>query len=376
MCWPPVGREVGNEAADTRLPQRVVVCKSTHTTLSQQIMGISPSSSSHPSPKIFGSQTLASLARIFGAKGHGNGGLIQHRQDTDLREEIDTMKKRMSDLTQERDKANADTKEKSVALAAVQQERDALSGRMEELRKKSTILAEEIGALNGKLEQAHGQSDSLKQQLGRRETEMQIVANELFQIKTKHGQTVALLDARTAELKGAQAFLTKADSMSGADVVRMVEGLDAEILQTAAFVADHFVVEKRQGMTEEVQAAIDRLVDLLGPKIVDLLGRAEHANDPTLIQLACQAATTTYARWIIVSWDFDDPNYDNFLKHIYITVQQAGELTSSLRNSSHLIIDLRGSSHCGAMASTDSDTCPEHASWGRGRIIGPRPTRR
>jgi len=113
--------------------------------------------------------------------------------------------------------------------------------------------------------------------------------------------------------------------------VRMVEGLDAEILQTAAFMADHFAFEERQDVTEEIQGAIDRLVGLLGPNIVDLLGRTEHANDPTLIQLACQATTATYCRWIILSWDFDDPHFDDFLKHIYMTVQHAEDQAISGR---------------------------------------------
>lgn len=290
-------------------------------------MGHSSSRNASSSYKIFGSQSLTALARVLGI--HNNDGLIHYREDVDLREEIDVMKKTMSELTLERNKARDEIKENSVALAAVQQERDGLNGRMEELNKQSTLLEEQIGALNGQLGEAQGQTDGLKQQLGHRETEMQIIANELSQIKTKHSQTVALLDARTSELKGAQAFLTKADSTSSADVVRMMEGLDAEILQTAAFMADHFVFDERQHVTEEMQEAIDRLGDLLGPKIVDSLGRAGHANDPTLIQLACQAATVAYVRWIIMSWDFDDPNFDEFLKHIYMTVQNAGKLTLS-----------------------------------------------
>jgi hypothetical protein len=62
--------------------------------------------------------------------------------------------------------------------------------------------------------------------------------------------------------------------------------------------------------------------------MADLLGSTEHAEDPMLIQLACQASATAYCRWIILSWDFEDPNFDHFLEHIYMTVQGAGKLTS------------------------------------------------
>ncbi|KIM76592.1 hypothetical protein PILCRDRAFT_34404, partial [Piloderma croceum F 1598] len=186
--------------------------------------------------------------------------------------------------------------------------------------------------LNSQLGQEQGQKDGLKQLLERRETELQIATNELVQTRTKYTETSALLDTRTSELKGAQAFLTKADSVAGADVVRMVEGLDAEILQTAAFMADHFVFDGgKQDMNDEVHEAVGRLGELLGPRMVDLLGSTDHAHDPTLIQLACQATIAAYCRYIIVSWDFDDIHYDQFLKDIYATVHEAEDQAVSGR---------------------------------------------
>jgi hypothetical protein len=292
-------------------------------------MGSSLSKNGSTAPKILGSEALASIARVFSGGDHNGRGLIHYRQDVDLREELEVAKRMLEEkvgsLTLERDKAIEDGAGKAVALAAVQRERDEVRGRMEELNKKSKVLGDQIGGLNEQLGQVQGQANGLKEQLARREGEMQIVTNELTQIKIQHSQTIALLDTRTAELKGAQAFLTKADSTSGADVVRMVEGLNAEIHQTAAFMADHFVFDERQGMTDEVKEGCERLSELLGPKIVDVLGSTEHANDPMLIQLACQAVATAHCRWIILSWDFEDHNYDNFLRHIYITVQRAGE---------------------------------------------------
>jgi DNA repair exonuclease SbcCD ATPase subunit len=291
-------------------------------------MGNSSSKHNSFSPKIFANDALASLARIWKAKTNNDRGLIHYRQDVDIRAELEAIKRSMGEMIQERDEAKDEIMQKGDALAAVQQERDTLNERMEELSQQLRLATDRIAALKSRIAQEEGQTSGLRQQLTRSETEMQIVSNELAQTKTRHSQTTALLDTRTLELKGAQAFLTKADSMSGADVVRMVEGLDAEILQTAAFIADHFIFEEKRDVTEEVQAAIERLVELLGPTIVDLLGTTEHAHDPTLIQLACQASMAVYSRWIILAWDFDDNNYDQFLKHIYMTVQGAGERIS------------------------------------------------
>lgn len=294
-------------------------------------MGSSFSKNSSPAPKILGSQSLANLARIFNGGDHNERGLIHYRQDVDLHKELEvakrTLEEKIGSLTLERDTAIKDMGKKTEELVAVQRERDEVRDHMEELNQQSKVLGDHIGSLNEQLGQAQGHAKGLKEQLSRREAEMRMVTNELTQIKTQHSQTVALLDTRTAELKGAQAFLTKADSTSGADVVRMIEGLDAEIHQTAAFMADHFVFDVRQDMGEEVKDACERIAGLLGPKIADLLGSTDHAEDPILIQLACQASAAAYCRWIILSWDFEDHDYDNFLRHIYMTVQGAGELT-------------------------------------------------
>lgn len=284
------------------------------------------SSSPHKVNEVLAS-LLVFIGRTWKALGGNNKGLIHYQQDVDLREELEIMKRSLGELTQERDRAKDEIKEKSDALAAVQQERDTLSGRTEELSLKSRDLVDQIAVLNGQLGQEQGQKDGLKQLLERRETELQIATNELVQTRTKYTETSALLDIRTSELKGAQVFLTKADLVAGADVVRMVEGLDAEILQTAAFMADHFVFDDgKQDMNDEVHEAVGRLGELLGPKMVNLLGSTDHAHDPTLIQLACQATIAAYCRYIIVSWDFDDIHYDQFLKDIYATVHEAGEL--------------------------------------------------
>lgn len=340
-------------------------------------MGSSTSKNVSTESKVLGAKALASIARIF-PKVQSDRVLVQYRQDVDIREELEALKKSMeeqvSSLSEERDKAKEEIREKSDALAAVQQERDELDERVAELIKGSRLLGDSMTLLNDQLGHAQAQTDGLRQQMERRETEMRMVTNEMAQIKTKHGQTIALLDTRTAELKGAQAFLTKADSASGADVVRMVEGLDAEILQMSAYVADHFEFGERQAVNDEIQGACDRLADLLGPKIVDHLGSTVHAHDPMLIQLACQAATAAYCRWIILAWDFDEEDFNHFLQHIYLTVRESGELTSFKFMPVEEDLPLtfrcpRGSSCWWEMAVNNAHLCTAHVTRQRRHII-------
>lgn len=257
----------------------------------------------------------------------GKSGLIKGPQNADLRGEFEAMQKTMEDqvlvLSEERDTAHEEMRQQSAVLAAVQLERDELKLWIKQLNQQ----------MNDEL----NQRKTLKGQLDRREKDMQLFSTEFAQIKTQHTETVRLLDARTTELKGAQAFLAKADTTLGSDVVRMIEGLDAEIMQMSAFVADHFEFEhpKPYHTNEDVQAASTRLAELIGPKMVDLLATTEHAQDPLVIQLACQAATAAYCRYIVTSWDVDDDNFNHLLQEAYLTVHAAGMFSSAFKTGNH-----------------------------------------
>ncbi|KZP28387.1 hypothetical protein FIBSPDRAFT_917651 [Athelia psychrophila] len=233
----------------------------------------------------------------------------------------------------ERDEAQEEMGQQSEVLAGVQLDRDELSTRAAGLEERGKLLKFSIEQLNRQLNDELNQSKALKGQLDRREMDMQMLSNALAQLKAQHMQTVTQLDARTTELKGAQAFLPKADTTSGASVVRMIEGLDAEIMQMSAFVADHFEFEhpKPYHMNEDVQAASTRLAELIGPKMVDLLATTEHAQDPLVIQLACQTATSTYCRYIVTSWDIDDDNFNHLLQEAYLTIHGAGMSSSGFK---------------------------------------------
>ncbi|KAF7969623.1 hypothetical protein HWV62_26799 [Athelia sp. TMB] len=256
---------------------------------------------------------------------------INGSQDADLRDEFETMKKNMEEqvlsLTGERDKAQEEVRKQKDVLAAVQLDRDELSTQVAGMGEQGRIMKFGMEQLNQQLDRQLQQANTLKAQLDRRETEMRTLSDELAQIKTQHTQTVTLLDARTTELKGAQVFLTKSGSMSGADVVRMIEGLDAEILQTSAFVAYRFEFQypKSYDMNDELQGASTRLAEVIGPQMVDFLATTEHAQEPLVIRLACQAATAAFCRWVMMSWDIEDENINHFLQEAYLTIQNAEE---------------------------------------------------
>ncbi|TFK22624.1 hypothetical protein FA15DRAFT_681565 [Coprinopsis marcescibilis] len=205
-----------------------------------------------------------------------------------------------------------------------------------------------------------------------------------------HAQTVEYEDAqqllavRTQELSGAQIFLSKADTLSGADVIGMVETLNAEIMQLGAHMAESFAplfegsepntqAEGRRvtssspasssgsyGMDElavvktpgddddfriprtespeqlleaeiEAKDAMAQALEVFGPTMVDLLQRMNHSRDPILLQFAFQGGMSAYTHWIISSWFFEDPEDEVLLSEVYARVREAEEQAVSGR---------------------------------------------
>ena len=152
----------------------------------------------------------------------------------------------------------------------------------------------------------------------------------------RHSQTKRLLDDRTAELKGAQVFLTTADRYSGADIIKMAESLNAEIFQVSALMAellaDAPIVEdsvQRAQYIQEYQGYLDGGRKILGSRIVDYLitESTKIRVDPLPLQLAFQALLTG---WCIheVNHFCEGPAGES-LKQIYEHIYKSGKSFAS-----------------------------------------------
>jgi hypothetical protein len=134
------------------------------------------------------------------------------------------------------------------------------------------------------------------------------MSHQLQGAETQHQRTLRLLEAKTSTLKGVQAFLTKEDSFSGGDVIAMVDTLNAEILQIAAFIADRLddTPKDLNAATDEAKAAHNIAVDSLGESMVRILESRSvqpKLDDDTMeLQIALQFCLTYSCHSIIESW--------------------------------------------------------------------------
>ena len=222
--------------------------------------------------------------------------------------------------------------------------------------------------LEAELENIQGEKKAQARQLHLQSLDLKASEDESRVLKVQHGQALELLKSRTSELIGAEAFLTKADSLSGSDVLDMVTGLNMEASQTAAFMADSFEFRKRGEIIDDsadVIVACRHASEVIGERMVHLLRSTEHAEDPMLIQIALQSAMLCVSEWIIDAWCFQDEYRNIFLHEVYRTVQESGKILFVFGSERYSSNELRrGSSSGGQMASINTTSRPKNGSGG------------
>lgn len=220
----------------------------------------------------------------------------------------DRLKTEIIRLTNNLKKASKEADEIQARLLQEQGEREKVQQERFKLQNEHQKLQQDL--------------NSYQQQLQMRETDKKALKNELQAIQTKFNDQTTLLNDRTRELRGAQAFLSTADTLSGAEVMRLVDELNQEIMQTAAFISDSFDFARKPEHIDEIKEASRRTSELIGPAMTSLLSTVQHGEDPLLIQIALQAATVEFSRWIIMTWDFDGLQAEQPLAEIYGDVRE------------------------------------------------------
>lgn len=148
--------------------------------------------------------------------------------------------------------------------------------------------------------------------------------NQLQAIQSTQKTTQELLDIRTNELNHAQTFLSKADNVSHAQVLGMVENLNTLGFQLAALLTDNtpFRAERPAGISQ-VKAGVE---PLLGKEMTEILVRDPHHEDPINVQTALQAMISGFASHIITSWDLNfDPARNDLLRNIHNKLFEIGQ---------------------------------------------------
>ena len=253
-----------------------------------------------------------------------------------------TRKKQLSTITC----SQCDTlaKEKAVLKAQLEAGRHDLAEANKqsgELKRSIQTLVGEKGELlasaNIERERVHREETEAKKQIRdlqaknqKIEQEFNILKGTLRGVEENHSHTVNLLEERTAELKGAQTFLTTVDLYAGAEIREMVEALNDEIFHGATIVSglledrNAFEVDERRRDAQLTRDHRDYLTQLIGPKLAEHLSAKSNQiqMDPFPLQLAVQAFLTKWCVFMVDSFYPGPASSD--LKEIYRRIWESG----------------------------------------------------
>lgn len=223
---------------------------------------------------------------------------------------------------------NVDRTQAHSDLRKVRKSLDGYAPKLDESLREIESLRRELSCAKDSKRMAV----ELRHRLDIQTKELHSARDESSALKKEFTQLLTLLEDRTSELKGAQSFLTTADTFSGAEVTSTLQRLNAEVLQSTAFMAESMVelffheTTTRVSKTDEQLAACKRASGAIGGVIIHFLGTKKHKDDPILIQIAFQAYLTYHLRWITCAWIIGgDENHNRFIDSIYQSVHEKGE---------------------------------------------------
>src|ERR1700722_4866797 len=202
-------------------------------------------------------------------------------------------------------------------------------GRPEMERKDAEIrrLVEELHKLEDGNRELKKELHRANHQTELLQTDLQSRVRQTDQLTERCKRMVDLWGTRTQELASAQTFLTKEDAFSGEEVMRLVQALNNETLQAAAYIADSFGFEQvkdgEEGGLEELQEAGQRTGSLLGDEVVCLLQSTKHLEDPLVLEVAIQSSIALCCR-CVSAWFVNDPPGERFVAQILDGIRESG----------------------------------------------------
>ena len=317
-------------------------------------------------------------SRIVGRKDEngrfraGNGSEVQHRDDRqrrrkseELRQKMQYYESQMREMEQDIQWYVRENQRIREGRAQAREDRKAMEMKCNLAEKESASLGEQLQTNRSENNRLRHDNQALQEELRRKEQEIKALQTASRHKEATHSQVAALLETRTSELKGAQTFLTKADTFSGADLILMVEGLNADILETAAYMTDTFDFGQSSQMisTGRQQSVHESIKSGLGQIMTNLL--VQHGRDQMLIQIAVQAHLSRWCHHIASTWiiDAEKDGFNGILADLYEIISANGEFICDVMAQETNIDSCRGPIGVRALAGVDTQPYPTVVSF-------------
>lgn len=288
----------------------------------------------------------------------------QRRKEKEWREQIQLLKAEKEGLEQRLRAAQEDAidaREKVEAsfrrLKTLEHDRNGIIEQLNAARSDASMLQQGAERMIFELE-ARSRTQ---------EGEVRALREQLKEAEEKQVQVEKLLEVRTADLKGVQTFLTTADLHSGSEIIAMVESLNDEIFQAAAFMAELLESEPATGWRDRrrnVQKYHQLLVEARQQTGEELFSHIEVKyrdlrSHPLPLQCAIQGILTAWCIHKIQSFSVD--GFGDNLQKLYDLIRESGESFQTLKFRVLFVeADFRGAGDLGKMAGNHERTTEGH----------------
>ncbi|KAF9473070.1 hypothetical protein BDN70DRAFT_900059 [Pholiota conissans] len=165
----------------------------------------------------------------------------------------------------------------------------------------------------------------------KKDDELRVAQSRLRASEEKQSNLSKLLEVRTADLNGVERFLTTADAYSGAEIIAMVETLNAEIFQTAAYMAELIEDESMAAGTHERMKNVERNRQMLEGQLRHDLGEdlwqyfqkkyIDIRREPLPLQLAFQCILSMWSTMKIRTFLFG--HFGDQLDKVYKMIRES-----------------------------------------------------
>ncbi|KAK1224304.1 hypothetical protein PQX77_012812 [Marasmius sp. AFHP31] len=208
------------------------------------------------------------------------------------------------DMKSKAEHAQREVEQKGKNYSSLRSNHETLDASHKALQKKNELLEADYKRLKSRFDNQTG---------------------EVQQLKEKHGAQQLILDHRTKELQEAQAYLTSTRSASGADIIRLVESLNSEILQVAAAITDALPFEDSTpaGSPDALQGRTQKFLNwMIGSQVIDAIEHHPTKDDADIIvQSGLQFIMVGHCTELIEQWHVNREG-SKFLKDIYESVRK------------------------------------------------------
>lgn len=189
--------------------------------------------------------------------------------------------------------------------------------RISRIFERSPVIDPEHEKLQSDIEKADEDERKLQDKVRELNAEIAKMEQRLNQRASRREESERV----TKELAVAQRFLSTADSLSQAEVVRATEALNEEIFQLTSIVADKVQVTEKHHQEPERQEMFRQRVLLVGP-LAEFLQVVEHQHleDSLAIQIGWQAILVQWCSAIIQAWFPANLQLSKDLNELYLNI--------------------------------------------------------